>query len=66
MRGLLKHLTTRIYFHGDPANADDAVLQNVPAARRATLIARPATRQAATLKWDVRLQGEGETVFFEY
>jgi protocatechuate 3,4-dioxygenase alpha subunit len=66
MRGLLKHLTTRIYFDGDPANAEDAVLQGVPAARRGTLLARAADGNAHALQWDVRLQGEGETVFFEY
>jgi protocatechuate 3,4-dioxygenase alpha subunit len=66
MRGTLKQLITRIYFPGDPANADDAVLQSVPAARRATLIAQPAAGKAGALNWDVRLQGDGETVFFEY
>ena len=66
MRGMLKQLNTRVYFPNDPANADDAVLQSVPASRRTTLIAQSAPGNAATLKWDVRLQGEGETVFFEY
>ncbi len=66
MRGMLKQLTTRIYFPDDPANADDAVLQSVPAARRDTLIAQPDAGKPGALNWDVRLQGEGETVFFEY
>lgn len=66
MRGMLKHLVTRIYFPDDPANADDAVLQSVPAGRRATLIAQRAGDDAATLVWDVRLQGADETVFFDY
>ena len=66
MRGMLRQLTTRIYFPDDPANADDAVLQSVPAARRDTLIAQPVAGKSGALKWDVRLQGEGETVFFEY
>jgi protocatechuate 3,4-dioxygenase alpha subunit len=66
MRGLLKQLTTRMYFPNDPANADDAVLKSVPAARRDTLIAQPVAGKPGALKWDVRLQGEGETVFFEY
>ena len=65
MRGLLKHLTTRIYFDGDPANVQDAVLQSVPEARRPTLLAR-AGSGAGTLTWNVRLQGKDETVFFEY
>ena len=66
MRGMLKQLTTRIYFPSDRANADDAVLQSVPADRRGTLIAHPIGGNSSALKWDVRLQGEGETVFFEY
>ena len=63
MRGLLIHLVTRIYFPDEPANADDPVLQLVPAGRRSTLIAR---KSADALEWDVILQGEGETVFFDY
>lgn len=63
MRGMLKQLHTRIYFPGDPANDEDAVLASVPAARRATLIARADS--AKSLVFDVRLQGAGETVFFE-
>jgi protocatechuate 3,4-dioxygenase alpha subunit len=66
MRGMLKHLITRIYFPNDPANAGDAVLQSVPAARRETLVAQPTGGDPRTLTWDVRLQGEGETVFFDY
>jgi len=66
MRGMLKQLNTRVYFPNDPANADDAVLQSVPAPRRNTLIAQPVAGKPGALTWDVRLQGEGETVFFEY
>jgi protocatechuate 3,4-dioxygenase, alpha subunit len=66
MRGMLKHLITRIYFPNDPANAGDGVLQSVPAARRETLVAQPVGGDPRTLAWDVRLQGEGETVFFDY
>jgi protocatechuate 3,4-dioxygenase alpha subunit len=66
LRGLPKHRLTRIYFDGDPANAQDTVLNSVPAERRATLLARPANGNAQALTWDVRLQGEGETVFFAY
>jgi protocatechuate 3,4-dioxygenase alpha subunit len=64
MRGLMRHLITRMYFP-DPANDADAVLQSVPQARRATLVAKPADGRGA-LEWDVVLQGEGETVFFDY
>lgn len=65
MRGLLKHLSTRIYFPGDPANAQDAVLNLVPPHRRGTLIANPAVGRDHTLTWNVVLQGSGETVFFD-
>src|SRR5262249_1423144 len=63
MRGLLRHLVTRMYFPDQPANADDLVLNLVPADRRATLIARAAG--VGVLEWDIVLQGRGETVFFD-
>jgi protocatechuate 3,4-dioxygenase alpha subunit len=63
MRGLLKHLLARIYFPADPANAADPVLKLVPAERRSTLI---ATKSNDGLEWNVILQGENETVFFDY
>jgi len=63
MRGLLRHLVTRIYFPGEPANATDAVLVLVPADRRATLVARQAA--PGELEWNVILQGGDETVFFD-
>ena len=40
-RGLLRHLISRVYFEGEPANESDPVLLAVPAERRRTLIARP-------------------------
>jgi len=64
MRGLLKHLLTRIYFPDEMANEKDAALAAVPAERRHTLIAVPDGNQNE-LHWDIRLQGDGETVFFE-
>lgn len=64
MRGLLKHLMTRIYFPDDAANTADPVLNLVPAARRSTLIA--AKQPDGTLQWNVYLQGVSETVFFDY
>ncbi len=63
MRGLLKQLVTRIYFPDEPANAEDAVLNTVPAARRGTLVARKTAE--GRLEWNVILQGEHETVFFD-
>jgi protocatechuate 3,4-dioxygenase alpha subunit len=65
MRGLLKQLITRIYFPGDPANAEDPVLQRVPADRRGTLVATAVAGRAGAYAWNVVLQGPGETVFFE-
>jgi protocatechuate 3,4-dioxygenase, alpha subunit len=65
MRGLLRRLTTRMYFPSDPANESDAVLARVPASRRNTIIARPADTEEASLVWDVHLQGDQETVFFD-
>jgi protocatechuate 3,4-dioxygenase alpha subunit len=64
-RGLLKHLHTRVYFAGEPANDEDAVLSLVPEDRRATLLAQPVPDQPGTWRMVIRLQGEGETVFFD-
>ena len=61
-RGLLKRLVTRIYFDGEAANAEDPILALVPEPRRETLIAR---RDGGVWRFDVRLQGDGETVFFD-
>lgn len=61
-RGLLRHLTTRIYFPDETANAADPVLASIePPARRGTLVARS---DGENLRFDIRLQGAGETVFF--
>jgi protocatechuate 3,4-dioxygenase alpha subunit len=61
-RGILRRLVTRLYFAGEPENAHDAVLALVPAERRATLLATPS---ASGYCFDIRLQGPGETVFFQ-
>lgn len=63
MRGLLRHLVTRLYFPGE-ACAADPILALVEPSRRGTLIARRGADPAA-LEWNVVLQGEGETVFFD-
>jgi protocatechuate 3,4-dioxygenase alpha subunit len=61
-RGLLKQVITRIYFPGEAGNDTDPVLSAVPAGRRDTLVAvRDGDR---SYRFDVRLQGDGETVFF--
>jgi len=63
-RGLLRHLHTRMYFHDeDAANRADRVLQRVEESRRHTLIARA---EKDVLHFDIRLQGEAETVFFAF
>ena len=64
MRGMLKQLSTRIYFPDEPSNAQDPLLRLVPAARRATLVARRKAK--GVLEWDVVLQGRNETVFFDF
>ena len=65
-RGMLLHLYTRIYFDGEAANAADPVLALVPADRRATLIAaREPGSGNAVYRFDIRLQGDNETVFFD-
>ena len=65
MRGLLRHLYTRVYFRDDPALEKDAVLALVPEDRRETLIAQPVPNSPGTWVFEVRLQGAGETVFFD-
>ncbi|MEV6812503.1 protocatechuate 3,4-dioxygenase subunit alpha [Micromonospora sp. NPDC051296] len=60
-RGLLHRLVTRIYFPDEAANAADPVLAALDPDRRETLLARPA---ADGFQFDIRLQGEHETVFF--
>jgi protocatechuate 3,4-dioxygenase alpha subunit len=61
-RGLLRHLATRLYFPDEEdANESDRTLNLVDPARRPTLIARS---EGPVLRFDIRLQGESETVFF--
>lgn len=67
-RGLLKRLVTRIYFEGEASNAEDPILALVPEHRRDTLIARQEVKglgEGAAWRFDIHLQGEAETVFFE-
>jgi protocatechuate 3,4-dioxygenase alpha subunit len=64
MRGLLKQLSTRLYFPGDAAVAQDPIMQRVPAARRGTLVAR--RKSTGVLEWNIVLQGRNETVFFDF
>jgi len=79
-RGLLKPLLTRLYFQDEPSNAEDPILKLVPPERRSTLItilsAETVAKNGAangpksavddTFDWTIVMQGEGETVFFDY
>ena len=60
-RGLLDRVVTRVYLPDEPSNVDDPVLASVPEPLRGTLVALPA---ADGYTFDIRLQGERETVFF--
>jgi protocatechuate 3,4-dioxygenase alpha subunit len=64
-RGLLKRLATRVYFADDPANGEDSALALVPEGRRATLLAQPDASRKDSWIFEIRLRGEGETVFFD-
>ena len=61
-RGLLKPVFTRLYLPEDAAaHATDPLLSQIPEDRRATMIAERGTD--GVYRFDIRLQGEGETVF---
>jgi protocatechuate 3,4-dioxygenase alpha subunit len=62
-RGLLTRLITRVYFEGEPSNAEDHILALVPEERRSTLVARPTGPDR--YRFDIVLQGANETVFFD-
>jgi protocatechuate 3,4-dioxygenase, alpha subunit len=65
-RGMLRQQYARIYFAGEAANGDDPVLALVPAVRRATLMATPEPgTDPVVYQFDIHLQGEHETVFFD-
>lgn len=68
-RGMLNPTFTRLYFADEAAaNATDPVLQAVPEVRRSTLIAEriAATDSSVpTYRFDIRYQGDDETVFFD-
>jgi protocatechuate 3,4-dioxygenase alpha subunit len=61
-RGLLNRLFTRIYLPGQTLTTD-RLLQSIPPHRRHTLIAVPDQHG---LRFDIRLQGDDETVFLRY
>ena len=59
-RGMLRHERTRVYL-GD--GAGDDVLAGLEPAQRETLVAKA---EGDGLRFDIRMQGEGATVFFEH
>lgn len=64
-RGILRRLSTRIYFAGDTTNVEDPILVLVPVERRNTLMAQPDLYNRGHWRFDVHLCGERETVFFD-
>jgi protocatechuate 3,4-dioxygenase alpha subunit len=65
---MLDPVFTRIYFSDEEeANRDDLILRRVPEARRGTLVAdlEPGSDRL-TYRFDIRFQGEDETVFFDF
>ena len=67
MRGLLSHVYTRLYFADETeANSDDPVLALVEEARRSTLLAQcEETLSGTVFRFDIQMQGNNETVFFD-
>ena len=67
-RGLVKHQFTAVFLEDDAGLAQSGILNQVPEARRATLLARRMGdgRGELSYRWDIRMQGEQETVFFDY
>jgi protocatechuate 3,4-dioxygenase alpha subunit len=63
-RGLTKHQFTAVFLEDDATLNQSAILAQVPAARRATLVARKDGE--GTYRWDIWMQSDKETVFFDY
>ena len=63
-RGLVLHQFSAVFLADDSALDQAAILQQVPEERRATLVARKTG--PATYQWNIVMQGEHETVFFDY
>ena len=65
-RGMLRQIYTRLYFSDEPTNDGDPILTLVPPDRRGTLIAHKQMRgEVPVYRFDIRVQGENETVFFD-
>jgi len=63
-RGILKHQFSAVFLPDAPGLADSALLAQVPAARRDTLIAQ--RQPDGSYRWDIHLQGPRETVFLDF
>ena len=64
-RGMLVHAFTRMYFDDDRLD-EDASLALVDRDRRGTLVGRrTAAGKGVIYRWDIHLQGDNETVFFD-
>jgi protocatechuate 3,4-dioxygenase alpha subunit len=63
-RGLVKHQFTAVFLEDDSGLAQSAILNQVPEARRATLIARKTGD--GQYHWDIWMQTDKETAFFDY
>lgn len=65
-RGMLNPSFTRLYFPDEDANATDPVLAAVPARRRASMVAvQEESCDVPTFRFDIRFQGDDETVFLD-
>ena len=65
-RGMLRQVYTRLYFSDEAANGADPILALVAQDRRGTLIAHKQEGSGqAVYRFDIRMQGDNETVFFE-
>jgi len=65
MRGLLKPVCTRVYLAAEEQMKNDPVPKTIPPERIGTLVAKPE-ESANEYGWNILMQGENETVFFEY
>ena len=67
MRGLLSHVFTRIYFSDEKnSNLLDETLLTIPAYRQETLVAKKLSGESTPIyEFNIHLQGEKETVFFD-
>ena len=63
-RGLVKHQFSAVFLEDDTGLAQSEILQQVPAERRATLIARKSA--PGVYHWDIWMQSDKETAFFDY